>query len=547
MDNSSRGRLSRVAILAAACLLIAGPPNTRADVTGPTSPLYLTGLEFGPGQPNANEIKAVQGSAVTGSWRTYGSQLVIPVQESAPAVSGGQIRTVGGTICSGACTGEYFPIYSGIYDEAGSFISAPPLTAVPLAYPGQTDYLYDGTTDGLRNYALGTLTGNVYAFDGNWENFSSLFTLPPPEGGGSWLGITYDPGSDSLWVSTHNSPIYRVANYTMSGELRSSFIYDGSDSFNLATGLAFDPADGTLWLARARTFGAWAVRLDQYSTAGTFLGSLSLPELQTFDSTGAEFPAGPMAPKSQTISVTQAAPPAAVYGTSFQVAATASSGLAVAVGASGACTHVGSVITMTTGTGNCQVTFDQAGDQQYLAAPQVVQVTSAQKAAQTITVTQGAPATAAYGTSFPVVAVASSALPVAIAASGSCQISGGTVTMTAATGNCIVTFDQAGDANYLVASQVVQTTAATKANQVITVTAGAPPTALFKETYPLAATAPGGQVAIAADGACSYKAGLLKIKNATPKKSTCTVTFDQAGSTLYLAAPQVVQTTTVGQ
>jgi hypothetical protein len=90
--------------------------------------------------------------------------------------------------------------------------------------------------------------------------------------------------------------------------------------------------------------------------------------------------------------------------TTFTVAATASSGLPVTVGASGACSLSGATVTMTSGTGTCTVTFSQAGNPNYVAAPQVAPTTTAQKASQAITVTQGAPATAAANTSFPVAA-----------------------------------------------------------------------------------------------------------------------------------------------
>jgi hypothetical protein len=106
---------------------------------------------------------------------------------------------------------------------------------------------------------------------------------------------------------------------------------------------------------------------------------------------------------------------------------------------------------MTSGTGTCTVTFSQAGNTNYAAAPQVVQATTAQKASQTITVTQAAPATAVVNTTFPVAATASSGLTVAIGASGACSINAGTVTMTSGTGTCTVTFDQAGNAGYAAA------------------------------------------------------------------------------------------------
>jgi hypothetical protein len=117
--------------------------------------------------------------------------------------------------------------------------------------------------------------------------------------------------------------------------------------------------------------------------------------------------------------------------------------------------------------------------------------------------------------------------------------------MTSGTATCTVTFDQAGNGSYLAAPQVVQTTTAQKATQAINVTAGVPPTASFKQTFQLAATAPGGTVVIGASGACELEGSTLRMKKPTAKISTCTVRFDQAGNANYSAAQQVVQTTTV--
>ncbi len=161
---------------------------------------------------------------------------------------------------------------------------------------------------------------------------------------------------------------------------------------------------------------------------------------------------------SQVITVTTSAPGSAVFNTSFPVAATAPGGL-VAIAASGACVLSGSTVTMTSGTGYCTVTFNQGGNGDYLAAPQVTQTTTAQKASQTITVTQGAPATAPVNTSFPVAATASSGAAVKIDASGACSLKGSkTVTTASTSGLCTVTFDQKGTGNYAAAPQVVQTT-----------------------------------------------------------------------------------------
>ena len=243
----------------------------------------------------------------------------------------------------------------------------------------------------------------------------------------------------------------------------------------------------------------------------------------------------------QTITVTQAGPATAIYGTAFAVAATASSGLPVAIGASGACSIGGSTVTMTRGTGTCTVRFTQVGNENYLAAPAVTRTTAAQPAAQSITVVDGAPAAAAYQATFPVAATASSGLPVTISASGACSLAGGRVTMTSGTGTCTVRFTRPGDGNYQAAPPVVQSTAAQKLSQTIALTQAPPATALFNTTFAVAATASSGRsVAIAVSGACSRNGSTVRMTSGT---GTCTVTFSEPGNANYLAAPPVVTAT----
>ena len=76
------------------------------------------------------------------------------------------------------------------------------------------------------------------------------------------------------------------------------------------------------------------------------------------------------------------------------------SGNAVTFSSSGSCSNTGATFTMTSGTGTCSVKYDQAGDSNYNAAPQVVETVNAQKADQTINVTTHAPASAVFNTSF---------------------------------------------------------------------------------------------------------------------------------------------------
>ncbi len=88
-------------------------------------------------------------------------------------------------------------------------------------------------------------------------------------------------------------------------------------------------------------------------------------------------------------------------------------------------------------------------------------------AAQTITVTTNAPATASNGSMFNVAATASSGEIVSITALGACTVvdnGNGTadITMTSGTGTCSVFYDQAGNANYSAASQIQQDVTATE-------------------------------------------------------------------------------------
>src|SRR5204862_474581 len=119
----------------------------------------------------------------------------------------------------------------------------------------------------------------------------------------------------------------------------------------------------------------------------------------------------------QTINVTTAAPANATYNTNFTVVASATSSLPVTFAAGGVCSNGGTATyTMTSGTGTCDVTLTQPGNDNYSAATPVNEATTADKADQTITVNPHAPATAAYATTFGVAATASSSLTVGVSA-----------------------------------------------------------------------------------------------------------------------------------
>ena len=175
---------------------------------------------------------------------------------------------------------------------------------------------------------------------------------------------------------------------------------------------------------------------------------------------------------SQTITFTSTAPTTAVVsGPTYTVAATgggSSSPVTFTIDSTAAsvCSISGSTVSFTA-TGTCVIDANQAGNANFNAAPQVQQSFAVGKGSQTITFTSKAPTKTAPGGTYAVTATASSGLPVTFtidpAAASVCSISGSTITFTAV-GTCVVDANQAGDANFNAAPQVVQSFAVGKAH-----------------------------------------------------------------------------------
>jgi hypothetical protein len=152
----------------------------------------------------------------------------------------------------------------------------------------------------------------------------------------------------------------------------------------------------------------------------------------------------------------------------FGVSATATSGLSVGFAASGKCSVTGATVHIT-GAGSCTITASQAGNDDYNAAPDVPRTFSIAKADQAISISISAPATKVYGASFTVAATGGgSENPVAFSSTGACSNSGAVFTMTAGSGNCVVHYNQDGDANYNPAPELTETVAAEKAGLTVT-------------------------------------------------------------------------------
>jgi hypothetical protein len=191
---------------------------------------------------------------------------------------------------------------------------------------------------------------------------------------------------------------------------------------------------------------------------------------------------------------------------------------------------------MTSGSGICDVQYNQAGDANYNPAPQATETVNAQKSNQTITF--GVLAAKTFGDAdFAVSASASSGLAVSFAASGNCTISGATMHITGA-GSCAVTASQAGNANVNAATEVAQSFSIGKANQTITF-AALPNKTFGAPDFTVHATASSGlTVLFAASGSCSVNGTIVHLKRA----GTCTLTASQSGNANYNAANSVVRT-----
>jgi hypothetical protein len=196
---------------------------------------------------------------------------------------------LGGTATSGvqATGGEYNIAVSGDLRTTahnGSNLGQQynlSMTSTGTTYAGTWDGIYDGTTDGTRNYTMNFATGDVLAYDRNWQGPTTLFNAGGTSG--SYLGITYD-GAGGLWISRWNSDV--VEHRSMTGSLLSSF----NTGFNSITSLAMDWSDGTLWMGTQNTFGTFF----QFSTTGTNLQTVTYTNMAGANTLGGEFNLNPV-------------------------------------------------------------------------------------------------------------------------------------------------------------------------------------------------------------------------------------------------------------
>jgi hypothetical protein len=258
--------------------------------------------------------------------------------------------------------------------------------------------------------------------------------------------------------------------------------------------------------------------------------------------------------KPQTVAFTSSPPNPAVVGGSWNVTATATSSKEVAItldgsSTAGACSITGSTVSFT-GAGTCVVDANQAGDAGWAPAPQTQEsFTVVVLKPQTIEFTSHPPKPARVGGSWNATATAQSGKQVAFtvdpsSTKGACSVAGSKVSFTGA-GTCAIDANQAGDAEWLPASQVQESFATTKTPQEITFKT-APPTAAVVggPTYTVEAIATSGQSVVfttATPSVCSVSGATVSFIGA----GACTINASQAGNDNYLEALPVTQSFTV--
>jgi hypothetical protein len=268
-------------------------------------------------------------------------------------------------------------------------------------------------------------------------------------------------------------------------------------------------------------------------------------------------------PASQHITFTSSVPSSPTVGGTYVVSATGgASGNAVVfsidpTSTASACTISGSTVSLT-GVGGCVIDANQAGDTNYVVAPQVQQSFAIQAAvgtgptspgSQVITYTSSAPSSPTVGGTYVVSATGgASGKPIvfsidATSTAGACAITGSTVSLTGA-GTCVIDANQAGDTSYSAAPEVQQSFSIVLGEQVITFTSSVPSSPTVGGTYVVSATggASGNAVTFSIDaastkGACTIAGSTVSLTGA----GTCVIDANQAANASYAAAPEVHQ------
>jgi hypothetical protein len=346
--------------------------------------------------------------------------------------------------------------------NAGNYAVVATLTNTNYEAPNASGTLVIG-----KATASITLADLAHTYNGSPK--SATATTSPA--GLSGVSITYDGSSTAPTNAGNYAVVATLTNTNYEAPNATGTLVIGKATAVLTLGNLAHTYDGTAKAASATTSPAGltivSITYNGSTSPPTNAGDYNVAATLTNANYEAPIATGVLtiAKANQAIAVTSAVPATAIYATTFNTAATGGgSGNGVAITAGGVCSvsagGVGSAtIQMVSGTGTCTVYYNQAGTANYNPAPQVAAVTAAVKAAQSIVVTTNAPAMATFGSSFTVAATGGgSGNPVTYTTppGDGCSDAGPTFTVTSGVVACQVQYNQAGNANYAAATQVVQ-------------------------------------------------------------------------------------------
>lgn len=484
-DSSSAG----VCTVSGSSVSFVGTGTCTIDADQPGNATYAAAARvqqsFGVGQPSAPSAQTITFTSTAPSASTVGGGTYtvsaiassgLPVVFSADPTSAGVCTVSGSTVTpvgTGTCTidadqsgnanyqaavqvQQSFTV--GLTPQSISFTSTPPAAATV----GGAGYMITATaTSGLAvSFSVAAGSAGVCAISGATVSFTGAgtCTVNADQGGNS----SYGPAAQVQQSFTVSAPSKSSQTITFTSTAPSSASVGGTPyhvtgtassglavSFSIAAGSASicSISGGTVSFTAS---GTCVVNADQAGNASY----LAAPQVQQSFAVG-------LTP--QAISFTSTAPGSAVVGGStYTVAATASSGLpvtlSIATGSAGVCSIAGTTVSMT-GAGTCVVNADQAGNAHYAAAAQVHQSFAVGKGSQTVVFTSTPGNYDRNDPPYIISATSTSGLAVTFttdpSSNGVCSVSGNTVSFEGR-GICIVYANQTGNANWLPAPQIQQ-------------------------------------------------------------------------------------------
>ncbi|HEX8696613.1 MAG TPA: MBG domain-containing protein, partial [Longimicrobium sp.] len=395
-------------------------------------------------------------------------------------------------VAAGTCTVRASQPGNGTYNPAAdvdqSFTISPAAATVTFLSTAPASLVYEGTyspsASSNSDGALGISAGGACSMSGS--------TVTMTSGTGTCTVTASVPATTNYTAATATQTITAAkATPTISWSNPADITYGtalGAAQLNASAAFGSSPVAGTFTYTPA---------------AGTVLGAGSGQALAADFTPTDDASFGAVAgttvsinvlKATPTVSFTSTAPASLAFGGTYTPAAATNGDGTLSLGASGACSLSGGVVTMTSGVGACTVTASVSEGANYAAAAAAPQTIAAAKAAGSVSFTSASPGTLAFnGTYSPTTSqVGDGAVTLSVGAGDACSLAGGTVTITAGSGSCTVTATLAETGNYT-GGTASQTITAAKAAATVSLDAGS-----LSHTYDgsgksaTATTSPGG-------------------------------------------------------